>query len=40
MKRRKRHTPEQILRRLAEGDEMLNTGATVAEAPRISCAPP
>lgn len=34
MKGRKRHTPEQILRRLAEGDEMLNKGATVAEVAR------
>lgn len=29
MKGRKRHTPEQIARRLAEGDEMLNEGAEV-----------
>jgi len=34
MKGRKRHTPEQILRKLAEGDEMLNKGATVAEVAR------
>jgi len=34
MKGRKRHTPEQIARRLAEGDEMLNEGAAVAEVAR------
>ena len=34
MKGPKRHRPEQILRRLAEGDEMLNKGATVAEVAR------
>jgi putative transposase len=33
-KGRKRHTPEQILRKLAEGDEMLTEGATVAGAVR------
>jgi len=31
---RKRHTPEQILRRLAEGDELPNKGKTVAEVAR------
>ena len=27
----KHHTPEQVIGKLAEGDEMLNKGATVAE---------
>ena len=30
----KHHTPEQVNRKLAEGDEMLNKGATVAEVAR------
>jgi putative transposase len=30
----KRHTPEQVLARLAEGDTMLNEGATIAEVAR------
>ena len=30
----KRHTPEQVIRRVAEGDEMLNKGASVAEVAR------
>ena len=30
----KHHTPEQVIRKLAEGDEMLNKGATVAEVAR------
>jgi len=34
MKGRKRHTPEQILRRLAEGGELPNKGKTVAEVAR------
>jgi putative transposase len=33
-KGRRRHTPEQIARRLAEGDELLTKGATLAEAAR------
>jgi hypothetical protein len=35
----KRHTPEQVIRRLAEGDEMLNKGATVSEVPAPSESP-
>jgi len=35
VKGRKPHTPEQILRRLPEGDEMQNEGTTVAE---VTCA--
>ncbi len=27
----KRHTPEQVLKKIAEGDKMLNEGATVSE---------
>ena len=27
----KRHAPEQVIRKVAEGDEMLNKGATVSE---------
>ena len=30
----KHHTPEQVIRKLAEGDEMLNKGASVAEVAR------
>ena len=30
----KRHTPEQVIRKLAEGDKLLNEGATVAEVAR------
>ena len=30
----KRHSPEQVIRRLAEGDKLLNEGATVAEVAR------
>ena len=30
----KRHTPEQVIRKVAEGDQMLNKGATVAEVAR------
>ncbi len=30
----KRHTPEQVIRKLAEGDKMLNEGKTVAEVAR------
>ena len=30
----KRHTPEQVIRKVAEGDEMLNKGASVAEVAR------
>jgi putative transposase len=30
----KRHTPEQVLARLAEGDRMLNEGAAIAEVAR------
>lgn len=30
----KRHTPEQVIRKLAEGDKMLNEGASVAEVAR------
>ncbi|CAG4907017.1 MULTISPECIES: transposase [Acidithrix] len=27
----KRHTPEQVLKKIAEGDKMLNEGATASE---------
>ncbi len=30
----KRHSPEQVIRKLAEGDNLLNEGATVAEVAR------
>ena len=30
----KRHTPEQVISKLAEGDKLLNEGATVAEVAR------
>ncbi len=30
----KRHTPEQVIRKLAEGDKLLNEGATVGEVAR------
>ncbi len=30
----KRHTPEQVLKKIAEGDKMLNEGATVSEVAR------
>ncbi len=30
----KRHTPEQVLEKIAEGDKMLNEGATVSEVAR------
>ncbi len=30
----KRHTPEQVIKKLAEGDKLLNEGATVAEVAR------
>lgn len=30
----KRHTPEQVIAKLAEGDQMLNEGKTVAEVAR------
>ena len=30
----KRHAPEQVIRKVAEGDEMLNRGATVSEVAR------
>ncbi len=30
----KRHAPEQVIRKVAEGDQMLNKGATVAEVAR------
>ena len=30
----KRHTPEQVIKKLAEGDKMLNEGASVAEVAR------
>jgi putative transposase len=30
----KRHTPEQVIRKLAEGDKMLNEGKTVTEVAR------
>ena len=30
----KRHTPEQVITKLAEGDKMLNEGKTIAEVPR------
>ena len=30
----KQHSPEQVLRKLAEGDRMLNQGSTVAEVAR------
>ncbi|NNN16635.1 MAG: transposase [Acidimicrobiaceae bacterium] len=30
----KRHTPEQVIRKLAEGDKMLNEGSSVAEVAR------
>ena len=30
----KRHSPEQVIRKLAEGDKLLNEGATVAEVAR------
>lgn len=30
----KRHSPDQVIRKLAEGDKMLNQGATVAEVAR------
>jgi putative transposase len=29
--KRRRHTPEQIVRKLAEGDKMLNSGSEIAE---------
>ena len=32
--KRKRHSPEQVLRKLAEGDQMLNEGKTVIEVAR------
>lgn len=30
----KRHSPEQVIKKLAEGDKLLNEGATVAEVAR------
>ena len=30
----KRHSPEQVIRKLTEGDRLLNEGATVAEVAR------
>ncbi len=30
----KRHSPEQVIRKLSEGDRLLNEGATVAEVAR------
>ncbi len=30
----KRHTPEQVIKKLAEGDKMLNEGASVAKVAR------
>ncbi len=30
----KRHTPEQVLKKIAEGDKILNEGATVSEVAR------
>ena len=30
----KRHSPEQVIRKLSEGDKLLNEGATVAEVAR------
>ncbi len=30
----KRHTPEQVISKLAEGDKLLSEGATVAEVAR------
>ena len=30
----KRHTPEQVITKLAEGDKMLNEGKTIAEVAR------
>ena len=30
----KRHTPEQVLKKIAQGDKMLNEGATVSEVAR------
>ena len=30
----KRHTPLQVIRKLAEGDKLLNEGATVGEVAR------
>ena len=30
----KRHSPEQVIRKLAEGDKLLNEGATIAEVAR------
>ena len=36
MKVRKRHTPEQVLTKLAEGDQMLNEGSSAAAVrPRV-----
>ncbi|CAG4912117.1 unnamed protein product, partial [Acidithrix sp. C25] len=30
----KRHTPEQVRKKIAEGDKMLNDGATISEVAR------
>ncbi len=30
----KRHTPEQVITKIAEGDQMLNEGKTIAEVAR------
>ena len=32
----KRHTPEQVIRKVAEGDEMLNKGASAARWQRAT----
>ena len=33
----KRHTPEQVISKLAEGDKLLNERATVADVARTGC---
>ena len=33
----KRHTPEQVITKIAEGDQMLNEGKTIAEVARSAC---
>ncbi len=33
----KKHTPDQVIAKLAEGDRMLNEGKTIAEVARSAC---
>ncbi len=33
----KKHTPDQVIAKLAEGDQMLNEGKTIAEVARSAC---